>query len=40
MSYEDLEKAMENKNDPKLSKIFRNKREKFTQNESDTSLHI
>ena len=40
MSYEDLEKAMENKNDPNYQKIFRNKRKKFTQDESYTGLQI
>ena len=39
MSYEDLEKAMNDKNDPNYQKYLKI-REKTTQNESYTSLQI
>ena len=39
MSYEQLEKAMNDKNDPNYQKYLEI-REKLTQDESDTSLQI
>ena len=40
MSYEELEKAMRNKNDPNYKKYLEIREKKLTQNETDTSLYI
>ena len=40
MSYADLEKAMENKDDPNYQKYLEIREKKFTQNESDTGMYI
>ena len=40
MSYEDLEKAMANKNDPNYKKYLEIREKKLTQNEPYTCLQI
>ena len=39
MSYQDLEKAMNDKNDPNYKKYLKIREKKFTQNETYTGLH-
>ena len=40
MTYEQLEKAMINKNDQNYKKYLEIRKQKFTQNESNTGMYI